>query len=473
MIIPVILCGGTGTRLWPLSRKNYPKQFTTLVGSESLFQTTVRRLSGPDFAPPVVATNAEFRFIVREQLEAIGIASGTILIEPAGRNTAPAVLAAAMHLAASDREALMLVAPSDHAMPDVAAFHAAIAAGIKPAREGAIITFGLRPTRPETGYGWLELAEDPGDYAPRPVQLTDFVEKPDAKRAEAMLQAGTHLWNAGIFMFSVNTVLSAFETHAQGLVEPVSRAVRDARTDLGFLWLAAEPWNEAENISIDYAIMERASNLWVIPYAAGSSDLGDWDAVWHETRHDGDNLASKGHVTAIDCHDSVLRSESEGLELVGIGLQDIVVVAMTDAVLVADRSRAQDVKKAVQLLKSKGIKQAETFPRDHRPWGWFESLIIGDRFQVKRIVVNPGSALSLQSHVHRSEHWIVVEGTAKVTVDKTTQLLAENQSVYVPLGAVHRLENPGKVPVVLIEVQTGSYLGEDDIVRYEDLYARQ
>ena len=279
MIIPVLLCGGTGTRLWPLSRKNYPKQFTTLVGNESLFQTTARRLSGPDFASPVVATNADFRFIVREQLEEIGIAPGAILIEPAGRNTAPAVLAAAMHLAASDREALMLVAPSDHAMPDVAAFHAAIAAGIEPAHEGAIITFGLRPTRPETGYGWLELAEDPGDYAPRPVQLTGFVEKPDAKRAEAMLQAGTHLWNAGIFMFSVNTVLSAFETHARALVEPVSRAVRNARTDFGFLWLDAEPWSQAEEISIDYAIMERASNLWVIPYAAGSSDLGDWDAV--------------------------------------------------------------------------------------------------------------------------------------------------------------------------------------------------
>jgi len=473
MIVPVLLCGGTGTRLWPLSRKNYPKQFTTLVGDESLFQTTARRLSGADFAPPVVATNADFRFIVREQLEAVGIGPGTIAIEPAGRNTAPAVLAAAMHLADSDPEALMLVAPSDHAMPDVGAFHAAIAAGIELAREGAIITFGLKPTRPETGYGWLELAERPGDDAPRPVQLAGFVEKPDAKRAQAMLNAGTHLWNAGIFMFSVKTVLSAFETHAQGLVEPVAKAVRNARTDFGFFWLDAGSWGEAEDISIDYAIMERASNLWVIPYAAGSSDLGDWDAVWRETRHDADSLATKGHVTGLDCHDCVLRSESEGLELVGIGLRDIVAVAMPDAVLVADRSRAQDVKKAVELLKGKGIKQAETFPRDHRPWGWFESLIVGDRFQVKRIVVNPGSALSLQSHVHRSEHWIVVEGTAKVTVDKSTQLLTENQSIYVPLGAIHRLENPGKVPVVLIEVQTGSYLGEDDIVRYEDMYARQ
>ncbi len=472
MIFPILLCGGSGTRLWPLSRKNYPKQFSAIVGDVSLFQMTALRLSGPQFAPPVVITNSDFRFIVTEQLEAVGISPGTILIEPSGRNTAPAVLAAALHLKATDPEALMLVSPCDHLMPDTAAFHAALDVGIEPARNGAIVTFGLRATRPETGYGWLELAEDPRDYAPRALKLAAFVEKPDAERAQTMLEAGNYLWNAGIFLFSVKTALEAFDTHAPALVEPASQALRDAQTDLGFVRLAAGPWDGIKEISIDYAIMEHAPNIYAIPYAAGSSDLGDWDAVWRETSPEAGGVASKGPVTEIDCHGSLLRSEAEGLELVGIGLEDVVAIAMPDAVLVAHRSRTQDVKKAVALLKDKGAKQAETFPRDHRPWGWFESLIIGERFQVKRIVVNPGGALSLQSHVHRSEHWIVVEGTAKVTVGDNTQLLTENQSVYVPLGATHRLENPGKVAMVLIEVQTGSYLGEDDIVRYEDLYAR-
>jgi len=472
MIYPVLLCGGSGTRLWPLSRKSYPKQFGNLVGDESLFQASARRLTGPGFAAPVVVTAADFRFIVTQQLQQMGIDPGLILIEPEARNTAPAVLAAALCLARTDPEALMLVAPSDHVVPDPAAFRAAIEAGVKSAQAGRIVTFGIRPSHAETGYGWLELAEAPADFTPRPLALQRFVEKPDAARAEAMLATGRYLWNAGIFLFSVRTILTAFATHAPALMAPVRAAVEGARPDLGFLRLEPDAWAQVAAVSLDVAVMEQADTLSVVPYAAGWSDLGGWDAVWREMGSDAEGVALSGPATAIDCADTLLRSEAEGVALVGIGLRDIIAVAMPDAVLVAHRSRAQDVKLAVTALQAKGARQAEAFARGHRPWGWFDTLALGDRFQVKRIVVHPGAALSLQSHVHRSEHWIVVAGTAKVTVADKVQLISENQSVYVPLGAVHRMENPGRVPMVLIEVQTGSYLGEDDIIRYADVYAR-
>lgn len=456
----------------PLSRKSFPKQFTPILGAESLFQASAQRFRGAEFAAPLVVTGSDFRFIVTEQLSAAGIDPGAILIEPDGRNTAPAVLAAAIHLAAQDDEALMVVAPSDHVVPDAAAFRAAVLAGVPAARAGQIVTFGIRPTHAETGYGWLDLADDPGDFSPRPIRLRSFVEKPDAATAAKMLAAGHYLWNAGLFLFSARTILAAFEQHAPELLEAGRAAMTQARSDLGFLRLDPVAWSQLPNISIDYAVMERAANLTVVPFAAGWSDLGGWDAVWREMGPDARGVAASGPTTVIDCEDSLLRSESEGVEVVGIGLKDILVVATGDAVLVADRSRAQDVKKAVETLKARGAKQAETFPVDHRPWGWFETLVLSERFQVKRIVVHPGAALSLQSHVHRSEHWIVVAGTARVTIDDTQRLVTENQSVYIPLGAVHRMENPGKVPMVLIEVQTGIYLGEDDIVRYEDVYAR-
>ena len=472
MIYPVLLCGGSGTRLWPLSRKSYPKQFGNLVGDESLFQASARRLTGPGFAAPVVVTAADFRFIVTQQLQQMGIDPGLILIEPEARNTAPAVLAAALCLARTDPEALMLVAPSDHVVPDPAAFRAAIEAGVKSAQAGRIVTFGIRPSHAETGYGWLELAEAPADFTPRPLALQRFVEKPDAARAEAMLATGRYLWNAGIFLFSVRTILTAFATHAPALMAPVRAAVEGARPDLGFLRLEPDAWAQVAAVSLDVAVMEQADTLSVVPYAAGWSDLGDWDAVWREMGSDAEGVALSGPATAIDCADTLLRSEAEGVALVGIGLRDIIAVAMPDAVLVAHRSRAQDVKLAVTALQAKGARQAEAFARGHRPWGWFDTLALGERFQVKRIVVHPGAALSLQSHVHRAEHWIVVAGTAKVTVADKVQLISENQSVYVPLGAVHRMENPGRVPMVLIEVQTGSYLGEDDIIRYADVYAR-
>jgi len=472
MITPVLLCGGSGTRLWPLSRKSYPKQFSPLVGETSLFQASAQRLAGTGFGAPLILTNADFRFIVTEQLGEVAIDPAAILIEPEGRNTAPAVLAAALWLEKSDPDALMLVAPSDHVVPDAPAFRAAVMAGAKAAKAGQLVTFGIRPTHGETAYGYLELAEDPGDFAARPLGLKRFVEKPDAARANEMVATGTYLWNAGIFLFSARSIIDAFEAHAPDLLAPVRAALEQAKPDLGFLRLAPEPWAQADDISIDYAVMERANNLSVVPFAHGWSDLGGWDAVWREAPRDERGVAISGPATALECDDTLLRSEDDTLEVVGIGLKDTIVVAMPDAVLVADVSRAQDVKRAVAALKAKSAKQATAFPKDHRPWGWFESLVVGERFQVKRIVVHPGAALSLQSHHHRSEHWIVVEGTARVTVDDEVKLISENQSVYIPLGAKHRMENPGKVPMVLIEVQTGSYLGEDDITRYEDIYAR-
>ena len=472
-IHPVLLCGGSGTRLWPLSRKSYPKQFSNLVGDESLFQASSRRLSGAGFAPPVVVTGSDFRFIVTEQLAEAGIDPGAILIEPSARNTAPAILAAALVIAREDPEALMLVAPSDHVIPDAERFRAAVQAAAQTARAGQLVTFGIRPDRAETGYGWLELGTAPdAGFAPVPQPLARFVEKPDLATAQAMLDGGRHLWNAGIFLFRVDTLVAAFAAHQPAMLAQVRAAVAGAQADLGFTRLDPAPWTSIEENSIDYAVMEKAETLSVVPYGGAWSDLGGWEAVWREAGPDAQGVVTHGAALAIDCNDTLLRSESGALEVVGIGLTDIVAIAMPDAVLIAHKSRAQDVKKAVAALKAKGAAQAETFPRDHRPWGWFESLAVGQRFQVKRIVVHPGAALSLQSHHHRAEHWIVVEGTAKVTIDDKVTLVTENQSVYIPLGAVHRMENPGKVAMVLIEVQTGSYLGEDDIIRYEDVYAR-
>ncbi len=475
LICPVLLCGGSGTRLWPLSRKSYPKQFVPLVGDETLFQASARRLSGAnaelEFEPPVVLTNSDFRFIVAEQLQAIGIDPGTIMIEPEGRNTAPAVLAAAVHAYAKNEAAVLLVAPSDHVVPDAAEFRAAVARGLEAVRQGRLVTFGITPTHAETAYGYLELAAGSGGDGV-PVPLKKFVEKPDLARATEMLEAGNYKWNAGIFLFRAADIIAAFQAHAPDMIEPVKTAVEKAKQDLGFLRLDPESWAQAEDISIDYAVMEKATNLSVVPFGAAWSDLGGWDAVWRESGPDAQGVVTSGGATAIDCQNTLLRSDSEQLEIVGIGLDNIIAVAMNDAVLVADASRAQDVKKAVSALKEKGAPQATAFPKDHRPWGWFESLVVGERFQVKRIYVHPGASLSLQSHFHRSEHWIVVEGTARVTIDDREQLVTENQSVYIPLGAMHRMENPGTVPMVLIEVQTGTYLGEDDIVRYEDKYAR-
>lgn len=471
-ITPLLLCGGSGTRLWPLSRQSYPKQFVPLLGEGTLFQATVERLSGDAFARPLVITNAAFRFIVAEQMAEVGADPRAIMIEPEGRNTAPAILAAALWLEANDPDTLMLVAPSDHVVPDAEAFRAAVMAGVPAAHEGRLVTFGITPDRPETGYGYLELDAMPGDGAPKPVALRRFVEKPDRATAEAMLASGRYLWNAGIFLFSVKAILEAFKTHQPDMIAPVRAALDAGKADLGFLRLAPEPWAEADDTSIDYAVMEKADNLSVVPYSGGWSDLGGWDAVWRAGERDERGVGLSGHATAIDCDNTLLRSEDDALEVVGIGLKDIITVAMPDAVLVADASRAQDVKQAVAVLKRKKAKQATQFRKEHRPWGWFESLVSGDGFQVKRVHVRPGGAMSLQSHRQRAEHWVVVEGTARVTIGDEVRLVTENESIYLPQNTVHRLENPGKLPIVLIEVQTGSYLGEDDITRLEDASPR-
>ena len=472
IIHPVLLCGGSGTRLWPLSRKSYPKQFVELASKESLYQASARRLTGPGFAAPTLVTAADFRFIAIEQLAALETLPADILIEPAAKNTAAAICAAALALDARESGGLMLLAPSDHVIPEVERFQAAVEAAAPTAQAGQLVTFGIRPNRPETGYGWLELSIPTSDFAPEPQPLKGFVEKPDLASAEALLAGGMHLWNAGIFLFSTTAILEAFAAYAPEVLSACRAAFEGAEKDLSFTRLAPEPWNTLPDISIDYAVMEKAPNLSVVPYGGAWSDLGDWQAVWRDAETDDSGTVTTGPATALECQDTLLHATSDDQKLVGLGLTDIVAVAMPDAVLVAHKDRAQEVKQVVATLKAQGVAQAETLPRDYRPWGWYERLVVGQRFQVKRIVVHPGEALSLQSHHHRAEHWIVVEGTAKVTIGEDVQLVSENQSVYIPLGAVHRMENPGKLLLTLIEVQTGSYLGEDDIIRYEDAYAR-
>ena len=473
-IYPVLLAGGSGTRLWPLSRKSYPKQFSKLIGDKTLFQSSAQRLTSSetlDFAAHITLTNSDYRFIVGEQLQEVGLDPGPILIEPEAKNTAAAILASSIFVHSKDDNAVLLVAPSDHVIPSTDDFHAAVKVGLSHVKNQKLVTFGIKPTHPETGYGYLSLSKHTLDeYGSS--DLEKFIEKPDLRDAKQMLEADHYLWNAGIFLFRAQDMIDAFNTYAPDTLELVAQAVTDASEDLGFLRLAAEPWSELKDISIDYAIMEKAQNLVAVPYASQWSDLGGWDAVWAESKPDTLGNVTSETAHAIECSNSLLRSESSGLQMVGIGLKDIMAIAMPDAVLVAPKDRAQDVKKVVELLKAKDIVQAEIFPKDHRPWGWFESLSLGERFQVKRICVKPGASLSLQSHNHRSEHWIVVEGTAKVTIDEDVKLVTEGQSVYVPLGAVHRMENPGKLPMVLIEVQIGTYLGEDDIIRYEDVYMR-
>lgn len=472
IINPVFLAGGSGTRLWPISRKSYPKQFVRLSGDLTLFQQCALRMKSTEelaFAPPVTVTNPDFRFIVTDQLQSVGTDPGAILIEPEGKNTAPAVLAACLHALKNDPEAVLLVSPVDHAIPDTAAFHMAIKQGVTLLQKGMIITFGISPTRAETGYGYLQFSK--AKINP-PLPLIRFVEKPNAIEAQKMLEDGSYLWNAGIFLFRACDMVDAFHAHAPHLVNHVEDAVNMGHADLGFWRLAPEAWSKCESVSIDYAIMEKVKNLAVVPFSKGWSDLGDWHSIWLERNDSQCGVVTQGNVTDMGCKDVLLWSESSSQKLVGLGLEDIVAVATPDAVLVASKEKTNDIKLVVEELKNNGAPQAENFPLDHRPWGWFESLAIDNGFQVKRIHVKPGASLSLQSHKFRSEHWIVVEGVATVTVDETKTDLEKGYSIFVPTGAVHRLENNGTQPMVLIEVQTGSYLGEDDIVRYEDKYRR-
>lgn len=469
MIVPVILAGGSGTRLWPASRKSYPKQFTELVGDRSLFQETVLRMQGTAFAAPTIITGNDFRFITAEQLDEVCVDRADILLEPVGRNTAPAILAAALRHEKTP-DAILLVSPSDHQIEDTQAFLEAVRVGAEAAKTGQLVTFGITPSGPETGYGYLELSE----YASKgkAQQLRSFVEKPTLKVAEEMLKGGRHLWNAGIFMFRIGTIIEAFEILAPKLVMPVRAALSSGRDDLCFYRLGEQAYSRCEDISIDYAIMEAADALTVVPVECGWTDLGSWKSVHTASEQDTTGNTVEGDALQIDCKNTILKSNCTDTKLVGLGLENIAAIATDDAILVANLDDSERVKEVVAELKIQEAPQAESFRRCHRPWGHYETLSLGKRYQVKRIMVKPGAALSLQSHVHRAEHWVVVEGSAHVTVDENVSLISENQSVYIPLGAVHRLENRGKVPLNLIEVQSGSYLGEDDIIRYEDVYAR-
>ena len=451
-ITPVLLAGGSGTRLWPFSRKSYPKQFSNILGKQTLFQQSVLRLISSEcveFTSQITLTNSEYRFIVAEQLQEVGVDPGHILIEPEAKNTAPAILAASLFAFSKDPEAILLVAPSDHIISDLSEFHAAVKIGLKQVQSGKMVTFGIHPTHPETGYGYLELAADDLDVSATS-SVKKVVEKPELNLAKQMLKGGNFLWNAGIFLFKAKDMIDIFELLDLKNLNLVRKSVETAAIDLGFLRLNPEYWRELTNISIDYAVMEKADNLVAVPYSSNWTDLGDWNAVWNEYNKDETGVASSDGAHSVDCSNTLLLSENSRQQLVGLGLDNIIAIAMPDAVLVMDKRKAQDVRKVVELLKVKELPQAEVFPKDHRPWGWFESLIIGDRFQVKKIFVNPGAALSLQSHHHRSEHWVVVEGTAKVTVDEKVILVTEGESVYIPLGATHRMENPGKMPMVLI-----------------------
>jgi mannose-1-phosphate guanylyltransferase/mannose-1-phosphate guanylyltransferase/mannose-6-phosphate isomerase len=467
-IFPVILSGGSGSRLWPLSRESFPKQLLPLAGQRTMLQETALRVADPAlFHPVTVVANAEHRFVIAEQLREIDKRQPTIVLEPMAKNTAPAVAAAALLAAEADPKALILVMPADHAVPDAEGFLDAVRAGAAAAQAGKLVLFGIQPDSPATGYGYIRAGEAL-EGAARKVEA--FVEKPDQATAEGYLADGRYSWNSGIFLLPAAAVIAELEAHEPAAIAAVRAALGGAKKDLDFIRLDPEAFAKSPSISIDYAVMEKTANAAVVPSSFVWSDVGAWSALWKlGQRDDADNVAI-GDTLACDTRGSYLRSE--GPLIATVGVEDLIVVATPDAVLVANRHKDQDVKKIVERLKSSNHVTAVQNRRVYRPWGWYEGVDAGDRFQVKRILVKPGEKLSLQKHFHRAEHWVVVNGTAEVHVDGEQKLLAENESVYIPLGAVHRLVNPGKVPLNLIEVQSGPYLGEDDIVRFEDIYAR-
>jgi len=470
LVHPVILSGGSGTRLWPLSRKSRPKQFLPLAGEKSLFAQTLERLEGEPFGPVSVICNNDHRFLVAEQMQQARVTDGRIILEPSARNTAPAVLAAALLAAQEDPGRLLLVLPSDHLIADREEFSRAVRAGVEAALDGHMVTFGVTPDRPETGYGYMETARtEQGEKAP--LMVSRFVEKPDAETAEQYLRAGNYYWNAGIFLFTAETMIEAFRAHAPEFLAPCAAAVAEARSDLDFCRLDATAWRSCPADSIDYAIMEKAFGIRCVPLNAGWSDLGAWPAVWEAMVRDGDGNVAHGDVLLKGVRNSFVHSEGGGV-LAVLGLDDVVAVATPDAILVASREYAQQVGEVVEELKASGHEAATAHRRIYRPWGWYEKLADGERYQVKTLMVKPGARLSMQSHHHRAEHWVVVRGTVRVTNGEEEFLLSENQSTYIPIGNRHRLENPGRMPALLIEVQSGPYLGEDDIVRYDDDYGR-
>ena len=467
-IIPVIMCGGAGTRLWPVSRESMPKQFVPLVGQESTFQQVLTRVSDPElFARPIVVTKDDFRFVVAEQLRERGV-EADIVLEPMRRDSGPAVTVAAVLAVERDRNALVLVLAADHVIRNPDAFRDACRSAASAAAEGRIVTFGIEPTGPITSYGYVRPGEKLKGASVRAVEA--FVEKPDAATA-ATYVADHYLWNSGNFLFHAATMLSEIERFEPIMAEAAKAAVAGQTRDLDFIRLAAEPFARAPMKSIDYAVMERTQLAAVVPADLGWSDIGSWDSVWDVLDHDAAGNATDGPVVVMDCHNSLVRSDESVLTTV-VGLDDVIVVSTADAVLVASRTKAEQVKALVEQLKLHNHRAAVEHRRMYRPWGYYQDIDIAARYRVKRIVVKPGSLLSLQKHFHRSEHWVVVTGTAEVTLGNDVRSVHENESIYIPIGTVHRLANRGKIPLELIEVQTGSYLGEDDIIRIEDVYKR-
>jgi mannose-1-phosphate guanylyltransferase / mannose-6-phosphate isomerase len=471
LISPVIMCGGSGTRLWPVSRPSLPKQYHTLVGDRTLLQSTIERVDSSEFAAPMMVCAEDHRFIVADQVARLGLTPGALVLEPVSRNTAAVALVASLMTAEENPDGLILLLPADHLIRDAAEFRRIVLTAADAAGAGYICLFGIAPDRPETGYGYIEVGDEPvpepGGLARRVVR---FVEKPDLETAARMLADGTFVWNSGIFLFSAATMLQEAEEHQPALLAQAREAVAEATRETDFVRLARTPFERLPSISIDYAILERTRRAAVLPARLQWSDLGAWDAIYtaHETNADGNVL--QGRALAVATRNTMIRADNQLVATVGV--EDLIVVATEDAVLVADRSHAQDVKQLMDRLRLEGHAEAQTHATVHRPWGTYRSVASGTRFQVKVLCVKPGGQLSLQLHHHRAEHWVVVKGTARITCGDKVLTLYENQSTYIPFGEVHRLENPGRIPLEMIEVQSGSYLGEDDIIRVEDAYGR-
>lgn len=476
IIVPVVLCGGTGTRLWPLSRRALPKQFLAMDGEATMLQETASRLSNPALEPTWFVCSDEHRFMIAEQLRRTGLPVGRILLEPAARGTAPAAAIAALACLAqcegTDKEPLLLVAPADHVVRDADTLLNTILAAADAARAGHMVVFGIEPDAPETGYGYIKAgaALAPAEAATTARHVDRFVEKPDRVRAEAFLAEGSYYWNSGIFLFSARRFLAELEQHRPDILAACQAATKNLQHDADFVRVDAAAFAACPADAIDTAVMERTDKATVLPLSAGWSDVGTWSALWDIGSRDNDDNVTRGNVHAIDCTGSYLRSE--GPLIATLGVSDLLVVATDDAVLVAPRVRAQDLRQIVDKLKQAQCEEVDKSPTVYRPWGYFRRIDAGARFQVKHIMVNPGASLSLQMHHHRAEHWVVVSGTARVVRGEETFLLSENQSTYIPIGVTHRLENPGRLPLSLIEIQSGSYLGEDDIVRFQDTFGR-
>jgi mannose-1-phosphate guanylyltransferase/mannose-6-phosphate isomerase len=468
MLIPVILSGGAGTRLWPLSRELYPKQFLALAGKHTMLQETILRLNGVAISAPIVVCNEAHRFLVAEQLRLIERPPQSIVLEPAGRNTAPAIaLAALAALAGGEQDPLLLVLPADHVIRDRAAFHAAIAVAIEAARAGKLATFGIVPTSPQTGYGYIRR----GEASSQGFRIEQFVEKPDQVRAQQFVDAGEYYWNSGMFLFQARRYLEELERYAPDIAQVCRDSFAGATRDLDFTRITAEIFTKCRSDSIDYAVMEKTAAAIVVPLDAGWNDVGSWTSLHEVSDRDAQNNSLIGDVIAADSRNCYVYSESR--LVAALGMRDHIIIETKDAVLVAPRDRVQDVKQLVQQLKQEGRYEHALHREVFRPWGSYDSIDHGERFQVKRLTVRPGGVLSLQMHHHRAEHWVVVSGTARITRGEETFLLEENQSTYIPIGVRHRIENPGRIALHIIEVQSGGYLGEDDIVRFEDRYGRQ